>query len=174
MLPPHSLCVFKLVFMAFDRRQNEPPSSYRLTVICLCVVVFWVAELLDALCKRRVMNPRKRAAELRWDTPWPVLGENALYKTGPQTCSLVWATAAFLQLKTSAKSDRFPPGNQSNSHLCCCDSPHSCPKILDSITTTHPESCILPRRLPPQILLHSANVGRGSVAHDALQSQRSG
>lgn len=117
-------------------------------------------------------------AELRWDTPWPVLGEYALYSAGPRACSPVWAAAGFLQLKPSEKSDCFPPGNQFN-----CSSPHSCPKIFVSITTTHPESCIPPRLLPPgvspcrPVLLRSpllaewnasyqiqkADVGRGAV-----------
>lgn len=46
----------------------------------------------------------------------------------------------------------FPTGESVQLSSVLLQLPHSCPKILASITTTHPESCILPRLLPPQIL----------------------
>lgn len=154
----------------------------------MCAGVCWGAELLDALCRKRVMNPQKRAAELRWDTPWPVLGENALYSTGPQTWYLLWDFYSRKHLKNLIC---FPLGN---SHLCCCYSPTRVPKyLLQSQQLIQKATSFLVFCLPkssrvtqfcytPPLLadwngsyqIQKANVGRGWLPQARWCSQYSG
>ena len=185
-LPPVTFTLCFLTNIHDIRAETEWASCY----LFVCAGVFWGAELLDELCRKWVMNPHKRAAELRWDTPWPVLGDNALYSTGPQTWYLFWGTAGFLQLKTSEKSDLFPAGGA----LICtpplvsqktgCNHNNSSRKRHLSSSSASPNPPVSPSsaRLPLSWLqdwngsyqIQKANVGCGWLPQACWCSQYSG